>query len=213
MLLFDLDGTLIDSNGVWVTVDECFLSRRGLRPTPEYCHTVGHSILPVAAQFTRDYYGLTDTPEAIMAEWMEQARDAYAHHVPLKPGAGAFLRRCQEAGQTMVLVTACVPELCEAVLRRHGLETVFSRRFFAQELGMEKRDPRYFQTVLSHLGVLPEQCVLFEDSPGACRTARESGIRVVGVYDPFYETSQAEIRACSHRYIRSFEELLNEPLL
>ena len=39
MLLFDLDGTLIDSNGVWVTVDECFLSRRGLRPTPEYCHT------------------------------------------------------------------------------------------------------------------------------------------------------------------------------
>ena len=56
MLLFDLDGTLIDSNGVWVAVDECFLSRRGLRPTPEYCHTVGHSILPAAAQFTRDYY-------------------------------------------------------------------------------------------------------------------------------------------------------------
>ena len=109
MLLFDLDGTLIDSNGVWVAVDECFLSRRGLRPTPEYCHTVGHSILPAAAQFTRDYYGLTDTPEAIMAEWMDLARDAYARHVPLKPGAGAFLRRCQEAGRTMVLATACVP--------------------------------------------------------------------------------------------------------
>lgn len=208
MLLFDLDGTLIDSNGVWVAVDDRFLSRRGLRPTPEYCHTVGHSILPAAARFTRDYYGLSDPPEAIMAEWMELARDAYAHHVPLKPGAGEFLRRCREAGEEMALVTACVPGLCQAVLRRHGLEPFFSHRFFAQELGLEKRDPRYFQTVLAHLDLPPEACVLFEDSPGACHTARESGIRVVGVYDPFYETSQDEIRACSHRYIRSFEELL-----
>ena len=108
----------------------------------------------------------------------------------------------------MVLVTACVPELCEAVLRRHGLETVFSRRFFAQELGMEKRDPRYFQTVLSHLGVLPEQCVLFEDSPGACRAAQAVGIRAVGVFDPFYASYEAEMRGFCDRYITSFTELL-----
>ena len=212
MLLFDLDGTLIDSNGVWVTVDECFLSRRGLRPTPEYCHTVGHSILPVAAQFTRDYYGLTDTPEAIMAEWMEQARDAYAHHVPLKPGAGSSLSLPgggTDHGAGHCLRARAVRGCPAAARPGNGLLPPV----FRPGAGHGKAGPRYFQTVLSRLGVLPEQCVLFEDSPGACRTARESGIRVVGVYDPFYETSQAEIRACSHRYIRSFEELLNEPLL
>ena len=66
MLLFDLDGTLIDSNGIWEDIDLDFLGRHGLTPTEEYAHTVGHSIFPVAAAFTRDYYHLDMTPEAIM---------------------------------------------------------------------------------------------------------------------------------------------------
>ena len=62
MIFFDLDGTLIDSNGVWLQVDHDFLGRRGLQVTEEYSYVVGHSIFPVAAQFTKDYYGLPDTP-------------------------------------------------------------------------------------------------------------------------------------------------------
>ncbi|MGN8874109.1 HAD family hydrolase [Pseudoflavonifractor sp. HCP28S3_F10] len=209
MLLFDLDGTLIDSNGVWVKVDDQFLSRRGLTATPEYCHMVGHSIFPVAAQFTKDYYHLPERPEDIMAEWMNLAGDAYANHVPLKPGAAEFLARCAAAGERMVLVTACVPQLCRAALARHGLSNAFSPIIFAQELGIEKRDPRFFQTVLERLGAAPEDCTLFEDSPGACKTAREAGIRVVGVYDAFYDAWQDDLKANCHRYIRGFDELLD----
>ena len=208
MLLFDLDGTLIDSNGVWVKVDDQFLSRRGLTATPEYCHMVGHSIFPVAAQFTKDYYHLPERPEDIMAEWMNLAGDAYANHVPLKPGAAEFLARCAAAGERMVLVTACVPQLCRVVLARHSLSNAFSPIIFAQELGVEKRDPRFFQTVLERLGAAPEDCTLVEDSPGACKTAREAGIRVVGVYDAFYSAWQDDLKANCHRYIRGFDELL-----
>lgn len=210
MLLFDLDGTLIDSNGVWVEVDRTFLARRGLTATPEYSHTVGHSIFPVAAQYTKDYYHLEESPQAIMDEWMDLARDAYAHQVPMKPGALEFLTLCQQLGEQMVLVTACVPELCRAVLERHKLTSFFSSILFAQELGVEKRDPRYFQAVLARLGVRAEDCTLFEDSPGACRTARAAGIQVVGVYDPFYEDYQQELREVCPRYIRSFRELLTK---
>lgn len=208
MYLFDLDGTLIDSNGVWVEVDRVFLARRGLTATPEYSHTVGHSIFPVAAQYTKDYYHLEESPQDIMDEWMALAGDAYSHRVPLKPGALEFLTLSRQMGEQMVLVTACVPELCRAVLERHKLTPFFSSILFAQELGVEKRDPRYFQAVLNRLEVRAEDCTLFEDSPGACRTAREAGIQVVGVYDPFYEDYQEELREVSHRYIRSFTELL-----
>ena len=55
MDLFDFDGTLVDSNGVWVDVDNGFLARRGLTPTREYSDAVGHSIFPIAAQYTKDY--------------------------------------------------------------------------------------------------------------------------------------------------------------
>ena len=145
------------------------------------------------------------TPEEVRTAL---AGDAYSTHVPLKPGVQAFLLRCRAAGEPMVLATACVPQLCRAALERHGLTEWFSAVFSAQELGLEKRDPRYFQTVLERLDVSAGACTLFEDSPGACRTARAAGIRVVGMYDPFYAEFEGELRQICHRYIHSFEELL-----
>ena len=170
--------------------------------------TVGHSIFPIAAQFTKDYYCLDMTPEAIMAEWLDMARDAYARQVPMKPGAEAFLARCAAAGEPMALLTACVPELCRAALARHRLEGYFRQIIFVQELGLEKRNPEAFTRSLALLGAEAGDCTLFEDSPGACRAAQAVGIRAVGVFDPFYASYEAEMRGFCDRYITSFTELL-----
>ena len=208
MKLFDFDGTLVDSNGVWERVDNTFLERRGLAPTREYSETVGHSIFPIAAQFTKDYYHLDESPEAIMAEWRELGRAAYAHEVPLKPGAAEFLEKCRAAGERLVLFTACVPEFCRSAMERLGLTGCFERVVYVQELGVEKRDPRAFSLALEELGEGPEGCTLYEDSPGVCRTAKAAGLTVVGVYDPFYAHYEAEMRGFCDRYIRDFTELL-----
>ena len=94
MLLFDMDGTLIDSNGVWKNVDREFLARRGIAYTHAYYEGVAHTILPLAAKFTKEYCRLTESCEEIIAEWMEMARDAYAH-VTVKPGVRAYLKQCR----------------------------------------------------------------------------------------------------------------------
>lgn len=208
MKLFDLDGTLIDSNGVWVEIDHLFLDRRGLPLTEEYIDVVGHSIFPIAARFTRDYYHLSETPEEIMAEWTGWALDAYAHRVPVKPGVTTFLERERRKGETLVIVTACVPEMCRTALERLELTDYFSRIFFAQEYGMEKRDPRFFSLVVEALGVSPETCTLYEDAPDNCAAARAAGLTVVGVQDDFYSARERDVIASCDRYIRSFEELL-----
>ena len=208
MKLFDFDGTLVDSNGVWVEVDNTFLARRGLKATREYGETVGHSIFPIAAQFTKDYYHLDESPEAIMAEWTELGRAAYAHQVPLKPGAAEYLDKCRRAGERMALLTACVPEFCQAAMDRLEMADYFERIIYVQELGVEKRDPRAFTLALEQLGEEPENCTLFEDSPGVCRTAKGVGLNVVGVYDPFYAHYEVEMRSFCYRYIKTFTELL-----
>ena len=92
--------------------------------------------------------------------------------------------------------------------KRQGLERYFSAVVYVQELGMEKRDPRAFALTLERLGVRASDCTLYEDSPGACKAARDTGIAVVGVYDPFYAMYEAEMREICHRYIHSFAELL-----
>ena len=208
MLLFDLDGTLIDSNQAWVEVDNTFLFRRGLTPTEEYNRVVGQSIFPVAAQFTQAYYGLKETPQQIMDEWMELIGEAYGKRIPLKAGAKPFLERCAARGASMALVTACVPELCHTVLERHGLDRFFPQILFAQELGVDKRSPAIFRRVAEMLGVEPRDCVLFDDSLSACKAAKAAGMTVVGVYDPFFQDSKADMRELCDQYISGFPDLL-----
>ena len=94
LYIFDLDGTLIDSNGLWMEVDVEFLARRGLAPTAEYEAVVARSIFPVAAAYTKEYYRLSDSPADIMAEWEALAAVHYRETVALKPGARALLEQC-----------------------------------------------------------------------------------------------------------------------
>ena len=102
MLIFDLDGTLIDSNGVWVEVDKVFLARRNAPYTKEYYEGVAHTILTNCAIFTKEYLHLEESCEEIIAEWMELAEGQY-HTVPLKQGVREYLDRCRDAGHRMVM--------------------------------------------------------------------------------------------------------------
>lgn len=208
MIFFDMDGTLIDSNGVWVQVDRTFLGKRGLSSTPEYEQVVGHAIFPIAAQFTKDYYHLPDSSQDIMDEWMTLAEDAYAHTIPLKDGARELLDHIKAQGYSMALLTSCVPALARLVLDRLDLRQYFQGLFFAQDVNLTKRDRAIYPLAAEQFGTLVEDCILFEDAPDNCLSAKEAGFTVVGVYDDFYATRWAEVQANSHRAVRSLRELL-----
>ena len=117
MYLFDMDGTLIDSNDVWKDVDREFLARRGLPYTKAYYEGVAHTIFPLAAKFTKEFCNLPDSEEDIMAEWMELAKDAYAH-VTVRPGVRAFLKQCKAENRRMALVTSSVPVHCRTAMEK-----------------------------------------------------------------------------------------------
>lgn len=208
LYIFDLDGTLIDSNGLWMEVDVEFLARRGLAPTAEYETVVARSIFPVAAAYTKEYYRLSDSPADIMAEWEALAAVHYRETVALKPGARALLEQYRAYHQTMALFTACRPALCRMVLERFALTHYFSHVVYAEEIGLEKHDPACFVRLGQLLGVPPEQCVLLDDSPSNCATARRAGMTTVGVFDPFYANRQDELKSVSTQYVQSLEELL-----
>ena len=207
MFLFDMDGTLIDSNGVWKDVDREFLARRGLPYTGAYYEGVAHTIFPLAAKFTKEYCHLSESCEEIMAEWMDLAKDAYAH-VTVKPGVRAYLKQCKAEGRQMAVVTSSVPAHCHTALERLDLEKYFQRITFAQELGLEKRDPEIWRIAAREGGVRPEDCTVFDDSLAACKGARQARMRVVGVYDGFFAADEKEMRGFCDVYIKSFEELL-----
>lgn len=207
MLLFDLDGTLIDSNGVWMEVDKAFLSRHGYEYSPAYYAGVAHAILPNCAAFTKDFFGMEESCEDIMAEWMELAKNAY-DTVPLKPHVREYLDRCKEAGHRMAVFTACVPEHCQTAVRNHGLDAYFEKIIYAQDLGEDKRSPAIFRRVAELLGVEPRECVFFDDSLTACKGAKAAGMTVVGIQDACISGVEADMRELCDQFISDFGELL-----
>ena len=210
MFLFDMDGTLINSNGVWKDVDREFLARRGMEYSRAYYEGVAHTIFPLAAKFTKEFCNLEESCEEIMAEWMELAKDAYAN-VTVKPGVRAYLKQCKAEGRGVALVTSSVPEHCYTAMKKLDLLKYFDTITFAQELGLEKKEPELWREAARRNGVRPEDCTIFDDSLAACQGARRARMHVVGVYDSFFASDEREMRHFCDVYIKSFEELLYDP--
>ena len=207
MLIFDLDGTLIDSNGVWVDVDKTFLGRRGVAYSKEYHDGVAHTILQNAALFTKDYLNLKESCEEIIAEWLELAKDAYSH-VPLKPHAREFLEKCKAEGQQMIIFTASVPSHCRTALANLEIGDYFYKIIFAKKMGVNKNTPEIFYRVADMFHVDPKDCVLFDDSLAACKAAKTAGMKVVGVQDDHAKDDWEDMRKLCDRFVTDFGELL-----
>ena len=208
MQIFDMDGTLIDSNGIWKDVDTAFLAKRGLSYTKEFYEGVAHTIFPLAAKFTKEFCRLPESEEAIMAEWMDMAGDLYGTSVPVKPGVRAYLDQLRAAGERLIVVTSAVPVHCRTALTHLGLMPYFERIIFAHDLQLEKKDPKLWRLTAEMMGVAPADCTLYDDSVEACRGAKAAGMHAVGVYDPYFAGTEPEMQAVCDRYIRSFEELI-----
>ena len=208
MQIFDMDGTLIDSNGIWKDVDTAFLAKRGLSYTKEFYEGVAHTIFPLAAKFTKEFCRLPESEEAIMAEWMDMAGDLYGTSVPVKPGVRAYLDKLRAAGERLIVVTSAVPVHCRTALTHLGLMPYFERIIFAHDLQLEKKDPQLWRLTAELMGVAPEDCTLYDDSVEACRGAKAAGMHAVGGYDPYFAGTEPEMQAVCDRYIRSFEELI-----
>ena len=86
-VLFDLDGTLVDSMWMWKDIDIEYLGKRGFGLPVELQKDIEGMSLTETAIYFKTRFGLSDTLEEIKAEWMDMAREKYCHQVPLNPGA------------------------------------------------------------------------------------------------------------------------------
>lgn len=196
MLFFDLDGTLLDSNGIWLQIDIDFLREHGIDPVPQdYTDFVSRSSFNASAVFTKERFRLSMSIDQIVARWQEMAREHYAGRLPLKPGAWELLNELVRRGERLAIVTSCMPHLCMSALEHHGIAGLFHSIHYSHLLGIEKSDPDLFRQVARLEGLAPQDCVLLDDSPDYCAAAKEAGWQVWGVYDPLFDHRAQELSA------------------
>ena len=182
-VFFDLDGTLLDSMGVWTQIDVDFLSKRGLPMPEDYLEAIVPLGFRATAEYTIRRFQLSETPEALMQEWHGMAVDAYTHHVPLKKGARPLLNRMKEKGYRLAVASASSRELVMPCLKRNGILDFFDRIITVSEDGYGKNEPAFWTEAAGLLETEPKDCLLFDDAAAALLAAGEAGMTTVGVFD------------------------------
>lgn len=181
--IFDLDGTLLDSMGVWEQIDVDFLTKRGFAVPPDYINAICARSFPEAAAYTIERFGLPDSVEGLLTEWHEMAVHAYGHTVPLKPHAQAYLAALKTKGARLGIATSLPAALYMPALENNGVFGLFDVICSTDEVSHGKTKPDVFLLAARKLGVLPRDCVVFEDILQAIRSAKQAGMTVYGMYD------------------------------
>ncbi|MCL2420664.1 MAG: HAD family phosphatase [Defluviitaleaceae bacterium] len=210
--IFDLDGTLIDSMGLWVEIDRQFLTKRGIPfPTGADYDRYVEATVPLSptetAAHTIQFFGLTETVEAVTREWHEQAVDAYSNTIPLKPYAKEYLQALRAKGAKMAIATSSPENLCMPALRNHDMLDLFDAVCLSEEVGCGKNRPDVFLLAAKRLGVAPEDCMVYEDSLVAIKTAKSVGMTVCAVYDEASAKNWEEIRQIADYAVDNFKNV------
>lgn len=208
-VIFDLDGTIVDSMGVWRTVDVTFLGRRGI-PLPEGLNKELESMefMETARHFKRRFE-LPDTVEEIVAEWMETALDQYLHHVPMKPGLREFLEHLEERGVRAGIASSNHVDLVRAALKGHNLERFFTEIVTCGEVERAKPEPDVYLEAARRLGVPAGKCMVFEDIPVGIQAGKSAGMLTCAIQDDYSQSQDEEKRRLADYYIESYIQVLD----
>ncbi len=211
-VLFDLDGTLVDSMWIWSTFLTDYLETYfQITPTEEMCDAVRHMSLMQSSVYVREELRLSETPEEIRAAWMDMVYDAYANKIQLKPFVREYIHHLRGEGVKIGLVTACDMQLCKACLSGNHAEALFDAVIYADEVGAQKSEPEIYLAALKKLGTEPKDAALFDDIITAIRAAKKAGLYTVAVLDE-NSTKNEALKGAADIYISDFSECLERNL-
>ncbi len=209
-ILFDLDGTLMDSMWAWEDIDIEYLGRFGHAPTKDMQRAIEGMSFTETAQYFKDRYGIPDSVETIKAEWNRMAYDVYAKRVKLKPGAYGFLKEIRRSGLLAGITSSNSRELIRACLTSNRVEDCFDVITISCEVAKGKPAPDIYLSAADKLRVTPDECLVFEDIPMGILAAKNAGMEVCAVEDDFSADQRERIRCLADYYIKSYDEVLSE---
>ena len=182
--IFDMDGTIMDSLGIWERIDYDFLEKkRGIKVPHDYVHNIAAMSFLEIAKYTKNRFNLPDTPEELMQEWTDMAIYEYSHNVLLKPFAKAFIEHLKSKRKKIVLCTSSPEYFFKPALKNNGIYDLFDAFANTCEAGVGKNSPNVYLLAAQKAGVAPEKCIAFEDVISAAKSAKKAGMTVCGVYD------------------------------
>lgn len=205
--IFDLDGTLVDSNPVWEKIDKMLLHKRGIICTDDFVHRLTAMTYEDAADEMHKL-GVKETTEELIKEFNNLAVHEYRYNIFLKEGVRDYLDYLKARGVKLAVATASPNALYEPVLRNNHVYSFFDAFCTTDEVGKSKDHSDIYLHAASKLGVSPSDCTVFEDVLKGIVSAKNAGMKAVGVYDRYSDEDIVTIRTAADRFIFNFFEMM-----
>jgi HAD superfamily hydrolase (TIGR01509 family) len=205
-IIFDLDGTLIDSMSLWRDLDIKFLAKRGIALPDNIFDNMHSNNLTDTAIYFKERFSLPETIQEIMNEWLNSVQQAYTNEIQLKSGARELLKSLSERAITMAIGTSNTRVLTELVLQSHGIYDLFKTIVTGCDTLRGKPYPDIFLLCAENLGISQTDILVIEDTLLGVKAAKNAGMSVYVVADDFSLKDKTEIISSADAY---FDDLVS----
>lgn len=205
--IFDMDGTIIDSMGIWHDIDIEYFKRWGKILPDDYQKNIeGLSVIETAV-YTKETYGFDISIEDMIEEWNQMAHEQYSKSIDFKPYAKEFLELLKAKGIKLGVATSNSKYLFEAFSIKSGLNLIIDYAITGEDVICGKPAPECYLKVAKALGVEPNKCLVFEDITQGLQAAINAGMTTCAVYDNYSIHQWNEKLNMADCYMNNYKEL------
>lgn len=205
--LFDLDGTVVDSMGVWGQIDIDYLNKYGLSVPNNLGKEIEGASMREVAKYFQDRFGITDDIDTIISEWNDMAIYQYSNKVILKPHIKEFLDYLKNNSIKIGLYTSNSLVLAKAALINNNILNYFDVITAGCSDIKGKPEPDGYLITAKKLGVLPKNCIVFEDLVNGIEAGKRAGMKTCAIKDNYSMYQDNEKRQLADYYIEDYYEV------
>ena len=185
VVIYDMDGLLIDSEPFWRQVEIKVFNSVGLSLTEAECmETAGYRFDEVVEHWWNKYPWHGKTKEQIHDEVIDEMENAITHHAEAMKGAHASLDFFKSQGLRIALASSSAMRLIKATVKKLDIENYFELLVSAEHESYGKPHPAVFLRTAETLNVRPEKCLVLEDSFFGLLAAKSAKMKCIVVPDP-----------------------------